>query len=81
MPSQINDRTNKAGAQNVSAFAYKSTPKKRPNIVKTLGVTLALESGVTTTYEILNQPLTIPEIFASPCSLRQIEKNSSFFMI
>ena len=50
----------------------------RPRLVIKLGEILSLQRAFETTYEIDSQALTIPAIFAFPCSALQELKNSPF---
>jgi hypothetical protein len=56
-------------------------PNIKPKIVKAFGVIRILAKAFETGKEMVSQPLTIPEILASPCNLLQAIKNLSFVII
>jgi hypothetical protein len=74
----MSEITRITGAHTAFALMYSKMPNIKPKIVKAFGVIRILAKDFETGKEMVSQPLTIPEIFASPCNLLQVKKNSSF---
>jgi hypothetical protein len=79
IPSSKSERTRKRIALGDSISIRKAIAETIDSSESELGDTLSATSGRVITKLMLNHILTIPFISASPWTLLQFEKNSSFF--
>jgi hypothetical protein len=71
-PSEARESTRNNAANRVSELMLVRTAKTKPRRVMALGEILNFSNNFAVLNEMVNQPFTIPEIFAPPCKWLQV---------